>query len=74
MNVIKKILFVILIGFVGIIILVYVDDVGFDWVMKMVQDGKILLFEKFNEVVLVKYLQVIVEDIELEDEYGWLIY
>ncbi len=63
-----------LIGFAGTTTLVHADDVGPDRAMKMVQDGKILSFEKLNEAALAKHPQATVEDTELEDEYGRLIY
>ncbi len=74
MNAINKTLLAALIGFAGTTTLVHADDVGPDRAMKMVQDGKILSFEKLNEAALAKHPQATVEDTELEDEYGRLIY
>ena len=74
MNAINKTLLATLIGFAGATTLAHADDVGPDRAMKMVQDGEILSFEKLNEAALAKHPQATVEDTELEDEYGRLIY
>jgi len=74
MNAINKTLLAALIGFAATTTLVHADDVGPDRAMKMVQDGKILSFEKLNEAALAKHPEATVEDTELEDEYGRLIY
>lgn len=74
MNAINKTLLATLIGFAGTATLVHADDVGPDRAMKMVQDGRILSFEKLNEAALAKHPEATVEDTELEEEYGRLIY
>lgn len=75
MNAINKTLLATLIGFAGATAtLVHADDVGPDRAMKLVQGGKILSFEKLNEAALAKHPEATVEDTELEDEYGRLIY
>lgn len=74
MNAINKTLLATLIGFAGTTTLVHADDVGPDRAMKLVEDGKILSFEKLNEAALANHPKATVEDTELEDEYGRLIY
>ncbi len=61
MNAIKKTLLATLIGFAGTTTLVHADDVGPDRAMKLVQDGKILSFEKLNEAALAKHPEATVK-------------
>jgi len=74
MNAINKTLLAALIGFTGTTSLAHADDVGPDQAMKLVQDGKILSFEKLNEAALAKHPEAALGDTELEDEYGRYIY